>query len=187
MPASRITGTCDRLAQEGDVVGVADTQATPDGRPQGHDGGAADLLQAEGQYGVVGRVGQDDEPVVDQLLGGGQELDRVGKKGAIVADHLQLHPVGGEGLAGQLGRQHGLAGGEAPGGVGQHPHADLGQQVEQRPLARGIDPAHRDRGQRRARLDQRLAQGAQARHPTGPQEQAGRERLAGDAQRLGLR
>ena len=157
---------------------VADPQAAADGRPQRHDGGAAHLLEAEGQHRIVGGVGQDDEAVVGQLLGRRQQLDRVGQQGPVVADHLELDPVGAEGLPGQLGREHGLAGGGAAGGVGQHPHPELVEQVEQRAPARGIDPAHGHGGHGGARRDQGLAQRRQAGHPAGAQQQPRGQALA---------
>ena len=117
------------------------------GEPSGITAAQPDLLQPEGQHRIVGGVGQHDEAVVGQLLGRGQELDRVGQQRAVVADHLELDPVGAEGLPGQLGRQHGLAGRGAAGSVGQHPDAELVEQVEQRPPPRRIDPAHGHGGQ----------------------------------------
>ena len=96
----------------------------PIGRPERHDRGHAHLLQPAGQDRVVVGVGQHHEAVVDQLLGGVEQLDRVGQQGALVGHHLELHPVGLERLAPQLGGAHRVAGGEAAGGVGQR--ADAG-------------------------------------------------------------
>ena len=119
------------LDDEGDVVGIADAEAAADGGPEGHHRGTADLLEAPGGDRVVVAVGEDHEPVVDQRLGRRHQLDGVGQQGAVVPDDLELHPVGLEGLPGQLGGEHGIGGGEAPGGVGQDVDAQLLQQVDQ--------------------------------------------------------
>src|SRR6185295_18667017 len=46
-------------------------------------------------------------------------------QGIVVADHLELDPLGAEQLARHLRRGDGLPGCAAAGGVGQHPHAKL--------------------------------------------------------------
>ena len=60
----------DGFPDQSDVVGVADAHAASDRGAQRHHGGAADVGQAPREDGVVGRVGQDREALVDQLLGG---------------------------------------------------------------------------------------------------------------------
>ena len=104
MPASRITGTPRALDDQAQVVGVADPHAGADRRAERHHRGAADVLEPAGQDRVVVGVGEHDEAVVDELLGGLQQLGRVGQQRAVVADHLELDPVGLERLAGQLAR-----------------------------------------------------------------------------------
>ena len=64
--------------------------------------------------------GQHGEAVVDQRLGGRDELDGVGKQGPVVADHLELDPVGRERLPGELRGDDRVASGEAARGVRQH-------------------------------------------------------------------
>ena len=55
-------------------------------------------------------VGHHDEAVLDELLGGLQRLDRIGKQIARIGMYLQLHPVRSERLAGQLSGKNHLAG-----------------------------------------------------------------------------
>ncbi len=116
---------------------VADPEATPDGRPQGHDGRASRLFEATGQDGVVVGIGQDHEALVAQLFGGVEQFHGIGEQGVLVPDHLELHPVRVERLAGELGGEDGFGGGEAAGRVGQHPHAVGAQHVEDPPCAAG--------------------------------------------------
>ena len=99
MPASSTTGTSHGFADQGDVVGVADAHAAADRRAERHHRGAADVREAAREHRVVGRVGQHDEALVDELLGRAQQLGRVGQERVLVADHLELDPVGGERLA----------------------------------------------------------------------------------------
>ncbi len=66
----------------------------PIGEPSGITAATADIDQAAREHRIVGRVGKHDETVVDQLLGGAQQLGRVGQQRVLVADHLQLDPVG---------------------------------------------------------------------------------------------
>ena len=54
-----------------------------------------------------------------------QQLGRVGQQRVLVADHLELDPVGLERLACEPCGQHRVARREAPGGVGKQPHARL--------------------------------------------------------------
>ena len=142
-PASRTTGTETDWRRRARLWGFRMPRPLPIGRAQRHHRRAARLLEPAGQHRVVGGVGQDHEPVLGQLLGGREQLDRVGQERPVVTDHLELHPVGGEGLPGQLGREHGLGGREAPGGVGQDPDPVVGQQVEEGDRVRRGRPAAR--------------------------------------------
>ena len=168
------------LDDDAQVVGVGDAHAGADGRPQRHDRGAAQLGQVAGQDRVVVGVGQHGEAVVDQGLGGVAELDRVREQGPVVADDLELDPVGVEGLPGQLGRAHGVAGGEAAGGVGQQPAPDPPQDVQDRAPGLGAGPPQGDGGHLGPGGGQGLLQRLQAGRPAGPHDQPGGERLAGD-------
>ena len=133
-PASRITGTPALLDDQREVVGVADPHAAADRRAERHDRRAADVLQAPREHRVVVRVGQHDEAVVDELLGGGEQLGRVGQQRALVADDLELDPVGLERLAGELGGRDRVARGEAAGGVRQQ--LDAGRRRARRRASR---------------------------------------------------
>jgi hypothetical protein len=97
------------LGDQLEVVRVADAEPGPDRRAERHDRRAPDVLQLPRQHRVVVRVRQHREAVVDQGLGGVEQLDRVGQQGALVGDDLQLDQVRPERLPRQPGRQHGLA------------------------------------------------------------------------------
>src|SRR3954452_24926505 len=113
MPASRMTGTPARSVMIAMLYGLRMAAAEPIGAPDGitgapadrraerHHRGAACLLEAAGEDRIVVGVWEDGEAVGDELLGGVEELDRVGEESAVVADHLELYPLGLEGLAGQ--------------------------------------------------------------------------------------
>ena len=93
-----------RLDDEREVGGVGDPLAAADRRAERHDRRAADVLQAAGEHRVVARVGQHDEAVVDELLGGDEQLRRVGQQRALVADDLELDPVGAAAPRGRAAR-----------------------------------------------------------------------------------
>ncbi len=136
MPASRIDRDRGALGDDREVVGVADAGAGADRRAERHHRGAAGLLEAAGEDRVVVGVGEDGEAVGDERLGGVEQLDRVRVEGAVVADHLELDPVGLERLAGELGGADRVAGGEAAGGVGEGEEAEAVDHVEHRALGR---------------------------------------------------
>ena len=103
----------------------------PIGRAERHHRRAAGLCQPASDDRVVGGVGQHDEALVDQRLGRSEQLDGVGQQALVVADDLELDPVGLEGLASQRGRGDRLGGGEAARRVGQDLDAQLVEQLEQ--------------------------------------------------------
>ena len=84
------------------------------------------------------------KPSATSCLGGVEQLDRVRVEGAVVADHLELDPLGLEGLAGELGGADRVAGGVAAGGVGQDEEAEAVDHVEDRALGGGVDAAQGD-------------------------------------------
>ncbi len=124
-------GDARPLDDHGDVVRVRDTQPGTDGGAQRHDRRAAGLLEPPREDRVVVGVRQHGEAVGHQLLGRVEQLDRVGQQRVLVGDHLELDQVGLERLAREPGGEHGVPGGEAPGGVGQHLDAVFAQQTEQ--------------------------------------------------------
>ena len=87
------------LQNDAEIVGVADAGTGADRRAEGHHRGAADVGETPREDGVVGGVGEHHEALVDELLGGFEQLGRVGQERVLVADHLELDPVGGERLA----------------------------------------------------------------------------------------
>ena len=134
MPASSTIGTvaCSRMIAR--LYGLRMPMPLPIGDPSGMTAAHPRSSQAAGEHRVVVGVGQHHEAVVDQLLGRVDQLDRVGQQRALVGDDLELDPVGLERLAGELGGEHRVAGGEAAGRVGQRAHADPLQHVEHRAL-----------------------------------------------------
>jgi hypothetical protein len=71
-----------------DVVRVPDAEPGADRRAERHHGGAAGLLKAARQDGVVVGVRKHGEPVGDEQLGRLDQLDRVGQEGDVVRDDL---------------------------------------------------------------------------------------------------
>ena len=108
MPASRTTGTPACSTMRAMLWGLRMPETAADRGAEGHHRGAPDLFETAGGDRVVAAVGEDDEAVVDQLLGRGHQLHGVGQQRPVVADDLELDPVGLEGLPGQLGGQDGL-------------------------------------------------------------------------------
>jgi hypothetical protein len=138
------------LEDESQVVGIGDAHATADRRAERHHRGAAGVLEPSGQHGVVAGVRQDGEPVADERLGGLEQLRGVGEQGAVVADDLELDPVGLKRLAREPGRGHRVAGGEAAGRVRQDGAARIADDIEHRSAGAGVDPAHGHRGHLRS-------------------------------------
>ena len=171
------------LDDEREVVGVADPHARADRRAQRHDRRAADVLQAAGEDRVVVGVGQDDEAVGHELLGRQQQLGRVGQQRALVADDLELDPVGLERLAGQPRGDDGVAGREAAGGVGQQLDAAVLEDVDERAARRRIDAPQGDGDELGARGADGLGQRLQAREAAGAEDQARAQRAPGDLER----
>ena len=103
MPASRITGTSTPCRISRMWCGLRMPSPEPIGAPAGITAAQPDVGQPAGEHRVVAGVRQHGEPVGDQLLGGAQQLHPVGQQRPLVADHLQLDPVGVERLPGQVG------------------------------------------------------------------------------------
>ena len=154
-----------------------------DRRAQRHDGRAADVLQAAGEDRIVVGVGQDDEAVGHELLGRQQQLGRVGQQRALVADDLELDPVGLERLAGQLRGEHGVAGRVAAGGVGQQLDAAVLEHVDERAARRRVDAPQGDGDELGTRGADGLGQRLQAREAAGAEDQARAQRAPGDLER----
>ena len=151
----------------------------PIGEPERHHRRAARVLEPPGEDRVVVRVGQHGEAVRHQLLGGREQLGRVGQQRAVVADHLELHPVGLERLAGELCGGHRLARREAARGVRQHLESRLLEHLHDRAAGARVHAPHRDRGQLGAGLARRLRHHLEVAKAAGAEDQARLERATG--------
>jgi hypothetical protein len=112
-------GHLHRLPDELDVDAVLDAEAAPDRRAEGHHRRRPRVLQLLRDHHVVGGVREDDEALLDERAGGGEQALGVGVQRLLVPDHLQLDPVAEAGLAPEAGGPHRLVGRVARGGVGQ--------------------------------------------------------------------
>ncbi len=123
----------------------------PIGEPSGITAAQPASSSRRARIGSSLVYGQHDEAVGDERLGGVQQLDRVGQQRVVVADHLELDPVGLERLAGEPGGGDRVARGEAAGGVRQHLAARLAEHLDDRAARRRVDAPQRDRRQLGAR------------------------------------
>jgi len=110
----------DAFAEDAEIGGILDAETRADGRGKRHDGGGASVNEFAGSDEVVVSVREDDEAFLDENLGGFDELFGVGKKRLLVADDLELDPVGEADFAGEACGADGFVGGVAGGGVGQN-------------------------------------------------------------------
>jgi hypothetical protein len=130
--------------------------------------------------------GKDGEALVDELLGGLEQRGRVGQQRVLVADHLELDPVGLERLAGELGGEDRVAGGEAAGGVGEELDARAVEDVDERALGGRVDAAQRDGHELgAARLD-RGGHGVERAEAAGAEQQPAGQLAAADGERVVL-
>ena len=111
------------------------------------------------------------KPSATRVSAADEQLDRVRVEGAVVADHLELDPVGLERLAGEVGGADRVAGGEAAGGVRQGEEAELVDHVEHRALGVGVDAAQGDGHDLGARGAQRLLHLLERAEAAGPGDQ----------------
>ena len=101
-----------------------------------------------------------------------------GRSVALVADHLELDPVGLEGLARELRGGHRVAGGEAAGGVGQQHAPGAVEHVDERAARRRVDPPQRDRGHLGPGRRHGLGERVEVAEAAGAHDQAGLEARA---------
>ena len=104
----------------------------PIGEPSGITAAQPTSSSRRARIGSSFVYGQHREALVDELLGRLEQRGRVGQQRALVADHLELDPVGLERLAGELGGEHRVARGEAAGGVREQAHAGAVEHVDDR-------------------------------------------------------
>ena len=114
-----------------------------------------------------------------------EELDRVGVESAVVADHLELDPIGAEGLAGEPRGANRVACSEAPGGVRQGLEAEPVEDIEDRALGVGVDPPQRDGDDLGPGGDQRRLHLLQRAEPARPGDQPRAPLAAGELPGLG--
>ena len=93
-PASTMIGTRDHLAHDAHIGGVLHAQPRTDGRGQRHHRGGAGVDQLLRLHQVVVGVRQHDEAFLHQHARGFEQPCVVREQGALVADDLQLDPVG---------------------------------------------------------------------------------------------
>ena len=136
IPASQITGTEADSTMIRRLYGLRIPAPEPIGEPSGITAAHPACLQPAGEDRVVVGVREHREAVGDQRLGRGQQLRGVGEQGAVVADHLELHPVGLERLAGELRGADRVARRVAAGRVREAEQAEPLDQLDQRTLRR---------------------------------------------------
>ena len=83
-----------------------------------------------------------------------------------------LTQVGAERFAGQVGGEHGVACGEAPGGVREHADLAPGEHVEDGTSGAGVDAAERDGHDGGLGGDDRPVEQLEARNATAAQDQS---------------
>ena len=105
---------------------------------------------------------------------------RVGQQRALVADHLELDPVGLERLARELGGEDGVARREAAGRVGQQAHAGVVEHVDDRAARAGVDAPQRDGHELGARGLDRGRQRLERAEAAGAEQQPRAQLGAGD-------
>ena len=157
----------------------------PIGEPSGITAAQPTSTQAPREDGIVGRVGQHDEAVVDELLGGAQQLGGIGQQRVLVADDLELDPVGREGLARELGGEDGIARGVAAGGVRQQLDTRRREDVEQRATSGRVDAPQGDGHELAAAGLDRRGHQLQRGEAAGAEQQTRAQRTPGDDEPLG--
>ena len=76
------------------LYGLRMPMPLPIGEPSGITAAQPMSTRRRASTGSSVVYGQHDEALVDELLGRAQQLGRVGQERVLVADHLELDPVG---------------------------------------------------------------------------------------------
>src|SRR6266576_314641 len=84
----------DDLAQDANVGGILNSQATADGGAERHDGGSSGIEQALGKDHIVGGVGENGESFLHQHAGGFKRGLNIGVESRLVSDYFQFYPIG---------------------------------------------------------------------------------------------
>ena len=123
----------------------------PIGEPSGITAAQPTSSSRRARIGSSFVYGSTVKPSSTSSSAASSSAGRVGQQRALVADHLELDPVGLERLARELGGEHGVARGEAAGRVGQQADAGGVEHVDDRAARVRIDrgAARRSRARRR--------------------------------------
>ena len=182
----------ERFENDGQAVGIQDALARADGRTGQHDTGRAGVLQTASHDRIVVRVHQNRKAVLDQGLGGLKGADRIGQQRFLVAEDLELDPVGHretvpiEQLPAEPGHADRVGGREATGRVGQDRvpfRVDEVEDVASLSVQQSL-LAHRDGDHVGARGDQGFTHLLEAGVLARAHEQAAREAVRADDQRF---
>jgi hypothetical protein len=94
------------LSDQGDGMGIQDTESTADWRSERHDCSATEVSQSKGGHEIVSGVRKDLEAVIDEDFCSLHELNSIGKQGVVIANDFEFHPRGFKGFSGELRTQH---------------------------------------------------------------------------------
>ena len=126
------------------IVGVEDALPGADRAARRHDAGSPQILEAFCHDRIVAGVDEHGESLPHQPLGGLERADGIGQERPLVAEDLELHPLGtgvaqfAEQLAAEPGDANRIVSGVAAGGVWQQHVARRVDMVEN-VFAGGID------------------------------------------------
>ena len=140
-PASTITGTRANSRMMRMLFDVLDAEARADRRAERHHRGGARVFELAARDRIVVGVRQHDEAFLDQDARGFDQRLVVGEERALVADDLELHPVGQPRLAAEPRRPDRLVCRVAAGGVRQD-EDPLGVDVVEQRLAAAVGDVH---------------------------------------------
>ena len=127
------------------LYGLRIPEPLPIGAPSGITAAQPRSSRRRESTGSSFAYGQHHEAVVDQLLGGHEQLGAVGQQRVLVGDHLELDPVGLERFAGEPGGGDRVVRGVAAGGVGQDAPPGLRHDVQEGARSGRIQAAQRHR------------------------------------------
>ncbi len=102
-----------------DEVVIADAKPGTDGGTKRHYGNRARVGELATDYRVLGAIGQYDEALRYERLGGTHEFFGVRVEQLAVANDFQLNPVSVERLTCEFGGEYGILRSMTAGGVGQ--------------------------------------------------------------------
>ena len=121
-PASTMSGTRANSRMMRMLFDVLNAEARSDRRAERHHRGGARVFELAARDRIVVGVGQHDEAFLHEDARRLDERLVVGEERALVADHLELHPVREPRLASEPRRADRFVGGVAAGRVRQDEH-----------------------------------------------------------------